>query len=268
MRKIKIIYILGSGHCGSTLLDLILGSSENAFSTGELSFYNPYIEKKLKKKNANYLCTCKKKIWDCPVWGRISSSHNFNIKKRYSFKENVLITLKILFPSLLQNNEKFVDDTYNLLREVKKVLNNKDVDYFIDSSKDPRRLFYLLSNKNLEVYPIFLKRNGLKVAKSYNKKERIKIGLKRKGFIKSYLVRWAFINYISKKLLRISKNRGLIIQYEDLCNNPKKLVKLFNELYSLKINKNGFLDKLNNKIYHNIDGNDMRFKKIKEIRKQ
>jgi hypothetical protein len=32
----KVIFILGSGHCGSTLLDLILDSHSKVFSVGEI----------------------------------------------------------------------------------------------------------------------------------------------------------------------------------------------------------------------------------------
>ena len=31
----KVVFIMGAGHCGSTLLDLIVGSHSNAFSLGE-----------------------------------------------------------------------------------------------------------------------------------------------------------------------------------------------------------------------------------------
>ena len=32
----KVAFILGTGHCGSTLLDLILGSHSKLFSLGEV----------------------------------------------------------------------------------------------------------------------------------------------------------------------------------------------------------------------------------------
>ena len=33
---IKIVFIIGTGHCGSTLLDLLLGSHSKAISLGEV----------------------------------------------------------------------------------------------------------------------------------------------------------------------------------------------------------------------------------------
>ena len=37
-KNITVTYIVGDGHSGSTLLDIIIGSSPNIFSAGELTF--------------------------------------------------------------------------------------------------------------------------------------------------------------------------------------------------------------------------------------
>ncbi len=39
MRKFKIIYIIGAGRSGTTLLDIILGNEDSFFSSGELNRY-------------------------------------------------------------------------------------------------------------------------------------------------------------------------------------------------------------------------------------
>jgi hypothetical protein len=36
-KNITVLYIAGDGHSGSTLLDIIIGSSPNIFSAGELT---------------------------------------------------------------------------------------------------------------------------------------------------------------------------------------------------------------------------------------
>ena len=57
----KIICILGSGHRGSSLLDLILGSTDEAFSVGGLSYLDTYKGFKLRnayKMALGRLCTC------------------------------------------------------------------------------------------------------------------------------------------------------------------------------------------------------------------
>ncbi|WP_164905182.1 hypothetical protein [Aequorivita ciconiae] len=37
-KNITVLYIAGNGHSGSTLLDIIIGSSSDFFSAGELTF--------------------------------------------------------------------------------------------------------------------------------------------------------------------------------------------------------------------------------------
>ncbi len=263
--KIKVIYIVGSGHCGSTLIDMIIGSSEKVFSTGELSFYNAYkINKHPNNLKGELLCTCKRPFNKCPLWKKIGSTGDYIIKKGFSFKENMVIGLSSIFPFLKYHSERYTDDTDKVL----KVLKRKGIEYFVDSSKDPRRMFYLFNNKNLEVYPIFLSRNGLKVAHSYNKNNRRELGLKKKGYIRSLVIRWALVNIISRLLLLRAKNKPLIIKYEDFCDKPTECIKMINKSLGINIDERNYIKKTNSKIYHNIDGNQMRFKKIKEIKKQ
>ena len=67
MSREKIIYIMGADFSGTTMLDLMLGSSTNSASIGELAAY-------LSPTSLEHLepvCTCHKK---CGIWER----SNFN----------------------------------------------------------------------------------------------------------------------------------------------------------------------------------------------
>ncbi len=50
--EIKILYIAGMGHSGSTLLDILLNNHPKIFSVGDFLFFKEWIRK-------NYLCSCK-----------------------------------------------------------------------------------------------------------------------------------------------------------------------------------------------------------------
>jgi hypothetical protein len=56
------IYIMGRGHSGSTILDILLGSSAALESVGELvaGIANP-----------QHVCSCGAPLVDCPFWGRV-----------------------------------------------------------------------------------------------------------------------------------------------------------------------------------------------------
>jgi len=60
----QVVFVMGAGHCGSTLLDLILGSHSECFSLGELfslpRFFDP--------KSDNYKHICSVCDSDCQIW--------------------------------------------------------------------------------------------------------------------------------------------------------------------------------------------------------
>ncbi len=61
----KVVFVMGGGHCGSTLLDLILGSHTQAFSLGELKSLATY------RLEDGALCGICKDA--CPFWdGKVS----------------------------------------------------------------------------------------------------------------------------------------------------------------------------------------------------
>ncbi|MFW6025684.1 MAG: sulfotransferase [Candidatus Woesearchaeota archaeon] len=265
--KIKVIYIVGSGHCGSTLLDLIIGSSPEVFSVGELAFYNIYRNnEKYNKNSTNYICTCKKNFNECAFWKKINNKGHFKIKKRFSLIEDIKITFNILFGV---KEKRVTDDSFRLLREIlREGRNTKEgIKYILDSSKDPRRLYHLFNEPRIELFPIFLIRDGRKVAHSYNRIKPGKDVIKRKNKIITYIFRWWFVNLLSKKLIKNNK-KAITIRYEDFCQNPEKYIKLINKKLVINIDEKNYLKKVNSQTYHNIDGNELRFKKIKEIRKR
>ncbi|MFW6110117.1 MAG: hypothetical protein ACOC6Q_01705 [Patescibacteria group bacterium] len=264
--KIKLIYIAGTGHCGSTLLDLIIGSAPEVFSTGELGFYNIYKDNKIyNKENPDYICTCGKDFNKCKIWQKVNTNSNFKIKKIFSLWESLKIVLFTLFPFIPFNKNKYTDDTHNLLEKLKKVINSKKTIYFLDSSKDPRRLFYLFNNKNLEIFPIFLTREAGGVAYSYSKKENLKKGKKRKSFYLT-LLKWLLVNFVTGKMLKNNPDK-ILIKYKDFCENPENYIKLINKKLSINIPAKDFLEKVNKGTYHNIDGNVLRFNEITEIKR-
>jgi hypothetical protein len=67
-----IIYIVGVGHSGSTLLDLLLGSHSKAFSVGELIALSSTERKMRRQRVLERPCDCgaPMKI-SCPIWSEV-----------------------------------------------------------------------------------------------------------------------------------------------------------------------------------------------------
>lgn len=64
MSSTNLVYIVGMGHSGSTLVDLILGSHPSAFSVGEIDFWGKWLAE-------NKICTCGKEINQCEFWNGV-----------------------------------------------------------------------------------------------------------------------------------------------------------------------------------------------------
>jgi len=256
---IKLIYIVGTGHCGSTLLDLVVGSAPEVFSTGELAFYNIYRKKKKYKQGTkNYLCTCGKDFHKCNIW-KSTFSQEFNIKKFFTFGESIHIVLSVMFPQIFSYFQE--DDSDKLLAMLAERGDQNDIVYFVDSSKDSRILKVLLNNPNIEVYPIFLIRESGGVGYSYSRKGRKQ---ESKNFYLT-LVKWLIINLITKKMLEKNPKK-LVFKYKVFCEYSKKIIKSINKNLNINISERNFLEEINKIIYHNIDGNVLRFEELKEIK--
>lgn len=85
----KVCFICGSGHCGSTLLGLILGSHSDCFYCGEANksrfLHNP--NKPIKKR------VCKICGFDCPVWGDLSVTDSLDLYEQVSRKTEKQIAI-------------------------------------------------------------------------------------------------------------------------------------------------------------------------------
>ena len=61
MKPYEVLYICGHGHSGSTILDIVLGSTPNAFSAGEVSYI-------VRDGFLKEFCSCGEQIGACPQW--------------------------------------------------------------------------------------------------------------------------------------------------------------------------------------------------------
>ena len=105
MKKIPIIYIVGSGHCGSTLLDIILDSHSKIFGIGELENFNK-----------ESLCACGKELSKCSFWNDIlKNPKNLKIRRK-----------KIDF---ILNRDRYYTKEQGLLKDLADWLKNNELIY-------------------------------------------------------------------------------------------------------------------------------------------
>jgi len=241
--KIKLIYILGAGHSGSTLLDHLLSSHDQIESGGEIYKYLPYVSDTLGVRPFdNRYCGCGAHITDCEYWKSIKSiiaeEHDtYEIDLNVKDAESFAVNNKSVIHAMLQTSGKSV---------------------FCDSSKGIVRLKHLVDSQQFDIWIVHLIRDGRAVGYSHQKKGH--------GFLKT-VYRWQKILKRHQKGLQSfgDEERIIRLRYEDLVENPAKhLAKI---LSRVGLNYSPELLNFRASEHHILSGNRMRWSDEQEIRK-
>ncbi len=260
--KVKVLYIVGTGHSGSTLLNLILGSSKNAYSLGEVAHFS---------QSGLQQCNCSEIISTCDLWGEYFSKFSLgDTEGIYPLKSSFKEYLKFMFACLLKRNrvglaslfsgKNYADSVlYNeLLSKVKGSI-RPGVEILIDSSKGFNRLFYLSTLPGIDLSVIHLVRDGRSVIHSYEKRGY-------SGFTRIF--KWLLINlqidFFCKKFM---KSKSLRLSYDQFCMDPSLALAQINSFFGLKVDTVKYLDDVNSSVNHNFAGNHhVSRKKIESVR--
>jgi hypothetical protein len=268
----KYIYIIGSGHSGSTLLDLILGTHSQIFSIGEIKQFEKYIRERK-------LCTCGKVVTECSFWSEVRSE--ILQKKRIDiFKEPEKFPLQFdsekksffdrlrYFLVIAAAGNKTVYALVNLFtKREKQIVSNLLCIYdtarkiirkniIVDSSKNPLVMKWLWLNSPKEFKIIYLVRDGRGVLAS---------NLRKNKKLKNAITEWANTHKLIGLLFRkISKEHYLKIKYESICQNPEREIKLICDFIGVRFEPQ--MLNYTSRVLHNIDGNRMRFSTSNEIK--
>lgn len=241
---IKLLYILGSGHSGSTLSDLILGSHSQIESGGEINAFQSYFGQNSDRPKEKRICTCEVHVEDCEYWGRVRQELNL-------LGGNVDLDIQA------ENQKEFEENNYRLM---KAMLTVSAKEIFCDSSKQYSRLKKFLKSNLFEVTILHLVRDGRAVAYSRQKKAARKADkLDRVGDYKDLY--YEGLNSWKRTNAKIHakfghRDRYHRLRYEDLVDNPEKV---FIDLLG-KLNLEFESDQLQfwSQTHHNLSGNRMR----------
>lgn len=233
--KINIIYILGSGHSGSTLIDLILGSHSAIESVGELNKIPEYISIKNSRK-----CTCGNEISKCNYWQSILKKINNPLAYNINDLEN------------------FDRSNYDLIENI---LDFSGKSVLVDSSKNSLRLEKLVCSKLFKITIVHLVRDGRAVGYS-NKMKRKRIKDKNSSNNKKYnfyasVAKWNKENIkFYNKFSNENDVKYLLIRYEDLVAYPRQTISDIISTFELSFEEEQLC--FYKFQHHNISGNRMR----------
>ena len=195
----KVIFIAGTSHSGSTLLDLMLNAHPEIVSVGEVVNLPRVLRYKNPQRKTFRCCSCgARSFWACEFWSRV----NRRMQERSGKSLATLDLQDRNRPGALES----------ALFSAISAASGKNL--IVDSSKLPSRLAFLLAVPGIEIYPVHLIRNPNGQIYSMNKKHG--------GFIR-HILRYELVHAKIGRLLRAVPHR--VVNYEDLVLQPEKTLR-------------------------------------------
>ena len=279
---VDTLYILSAGHCGSTLLDLVLGSHSQVVSLGEVSFVPSSLV-------IGKICSCGQAMPDCGYWQRLLACMGekyqqdfwkeprslnlgfFNGHRNVDFErltrwfklkrkaQHGLRAAEMLlgFPVFKPFTGEFrqgIANTFNYYDCARQAAGRP---FVVDSSKDYIKGISLYQAHPERARLILLSRDGRGVLHSH---------LKRDVSREYALSAWGDYYQRALPLLRrvVPSEHVLPVRYEDFAADPGKTVQSICQFAGLTYEPD-MLDFANHE-HHITEGNDMRMASTSEIR--
>jgi hypothetical protein len=228
--RLRVGYLAGSGHTGSTLIALLMDSHPQVVSVGETAFK----PSNRRRRIVALPCSCGKTYAECPFWAEVfarvraqgfdfgprtwTNDYRYQTRwlhralTRYSGRSAVRwIQRKSLhwLPVHAQRLQRI--DRVNLAF-MQATLDTSDKQVFFDTSKRPVRLERLAAMPEIDLRLVILARDVRGFAGS----------AKRRGHeIESGAWTWKCEQEIVREIAQsLPPNRTMLVRYEDICADP------------------------------------------------
>ena len=229
--KLKVLYIVGYGRSGTTLLDIALGQQPGVFAAGEITALARHVW-----KNREF-CACRQKADKCQFWGPVVGAWLNGRRpdaidkygRRLSRSEWLIDPRRLFWPlGASRNGRAYCEETSALMTGIAEA---SGASIIVDSSKLPGRASALMSVEGIEVYVVHVVRDGRGVCWSMMKPYRRSVegGIQKETKPKSLwqtAARWFTVNLGAEILrLRLPRKRSMRVRYEDFVSNPAATVR-------------------------------------------
>lgn len=225
----KLIYILGAGRSGTTILDIVLGNCSNGISLGEINRF-------FKRKGI------------APKRDPGTNVHEFwqSIKKTFDDKtEEEYDVLKKVFDKyeyhtgfskafFCRTDKRYQNALSKQYESIAEHTQNKTV--IIESSKYPARAINIstIIDEKFDIGYVYLKKDPVKVVSSFGKK-----GLEQpaKSFLASNLY-YLLVNilcYLAVWKLRKRGHKVTLVKYEDLISRTARTLDTISEQHGIDL---------------------------------
>jgi hypothetical protein len=266
--KVKVLYVVGLGRSGSTILSNSLGQIPGFFSGGELNF--------IWRHNVleNRLCGCGRPFRECPVWTRVMDQafggmDGVDPREMMRLQNSGTRTRHIPIMltrggrrSIAERLEKFLIAYGRLYEAIGAVTGSRVV---VDSSKEPAHGFAMGMVPGVDFYVLHLVRDPRAAAYSWSKKKPQPDTDTREHMVRFSPTKssalWDSWNASAEALWRRTPERYLRLRYEDFVAEPRKS---FEEILALVGERNADPPLVGENevklgVSHTVSGNPNRF---------
>jgi hypothetical protein len=229
--RIKVLYIAGLGRSGTTLLGNILGQVDGFVSVGEIRLIWDH------GLVMNKICGCGAPFEECEMWQPVFSEAFGGMSKvdarkmihlRETWARTKHIPLMLTSPGrrlIGQRLPEYLDALEKLYRAIQTVTGSRVI---VDTSKFPSYGFVLGMAPSVDLRVVHFVRDPRAVAYSWMRKK-----LQPDPETPEYTpqesptgtsLRWAARNLGTEALWRRSKERYLMLRYEDFVAEPRRVI--------------------------------------------
>ncbi len=246
--KKTIIYILGAGRSGTTILGIALGDENNIYNAGELNNFYEY--KGVPPNDVNNLNKIKffKNVYNS------LDNKNTKITRKFEYHLNFMRSIFGIYSNKDKNDySKLQTQLFDKLYETMKVT------FIVDSSKYPSRLIALNKYIEFNIHLIYIIRHPIGYLNSARKKN---IEQPNQSFIYS-LIYYFIINLMCTIAYKKHSGKKIKLRYENFINNPIRSIDAIEKTFNIRF------DNMKHKLDKNIpfdagnvfDGNRLRLQK-------
>jgi hypothetical protein len=231
--KQTILYVLGAGRSGTTLLDIILGNSDDIKSCGELLRF-------VETKGVPPGTEEGSDVYE--FWDGIKKCLNAKYNEDIDYNNLFISCRKVethrwflrTYLNMVPNNLMNIYGIYNE-RLYDCIFETIDTNVLIDSSKWPGRLLALSKSiKNYDIKVVYLVRSPSAVIRSFGIKD---IEQPYKGFVTSNIY-YFIINFACNLVLyKLTDVKSVKVRYEDLLLNPGEQLKRIEDALNIDLSR-------------------------------
>jgi sulfotransferase family protein len=215
--KPKVIYVMGQGKSGSTILGVALGNCDGVFFAGEMCSW-------LMTSGRPILGGRERTLFWRGVREQVTGAEELFGGAAFESLERGLSPLRIdRWPSRSRLRERYLAVTEALYRTISERAN---ATHIVDSSHLPLRALQLQQLDGIDLYLVFLVRRTEGIVASHTRHvKRSEVAERRVRFLKTNAHLW--VTYLLSVLvfLRQRADRRLLLRHEDFVANPEGVLR-------------------------------------------